>query len=563
MKKKISKIQIARFASQIIFLFLLPGLFTLSFSQVGKLYSSIIKGTFSLSSTLPFLTTMFVTMLVTIIFGRFFCGWMCAFGTMNDILYTISSKVFKIKFKVNEKTDRMLKLLKYVVLIFVLIFVWTLGSTTLNNFSPWNAFAQITNFKSAIFEYTLGFIILALIAVGAMFIERFFCRYLCPLGGIFAVVSKLRFFKINKPNDKCGKCRLCTNKCSMGIDLYKVNKVTSGECINCFKCLDVCPRKNTQLSVADENINPALASSVAIAAFAGLYATSNVVANAVTKNTTTISSSASTAKGQYKDGTYTGTGTGFQPGMNVTVTVKNNKIASIDITSTNDSAGYFDQASKVVPNEIIQAQSTKVDAVSGATRSSNGIMEAVTDALKNAKLSSSSTSSTTTASNNNSTTNSEASNNNNKESNTVNSSSSTTAPASKATNTNNTAAPSSTTNASNNAAPSTTANVSNGSSNNATAPSNTSSKYKDGTYTGVGQGFRPNLKVSVTIKNGKIANIQMLSNEDTPQFFNSAASVVPSEIVQAQSTQVDAVSGATRSSNGIMMAVSDALSNAQ
>lgn len=532
MKKKISKIQIARFASQIIFLLLLPGLFTLSFSQVGKLYSSIIKGNFSLTSTLPFLTTMLVTMLVTIIFGRFFCGWMCAFGTMNDILYTISSKVFKIKFKVNEKTDRMLKLLKYVVLVFVLIFVWTLGNKTLNNFSPWNAFAQITNFKSAIFEYTLGFVILALIAVGAMFIERFFCRYLCPLGGIFAVVSKLRFFKINKPNDKCGKCRLCTNKCSMGIELYKVNKVTSGECINCFKCLDVCPRKNTQLSVADENINPALASSVAIAAFAGLYATSNVVANAVTSNATTISSSssASSSKGQYKDGTYTGTGTGFQPGMNVTVTVKNNKISSIDITSNNDTPGYFDQAAKVIPNEIIQSQSTEVDAVSGATRSSNGIMEAVTDALKNAKLSSSSTSSTTT-SNNNSTTNAETSNDNNTESNAANSSEQN---SSSATNTNNT-----------------------------TAPSSTSSKYKDGTYTGVGQGFRPNLKVSVTVKNGKITNIEMLSNEETPQFFNRAASVVPSEIVQSQSTEVDAVSGATRSSNGIMMAVSDALSNAQ
>lgn len=387
MKNKISKLQIARFISQTIFLFLLPGLFTLSFNEIGKLYSSIIKGNFNFIASLPYLTTMLVTIVTITIFGRFFCGWMCSFGFMNDILYTISSKIFKFKFKVDAKTDRVLKLVKYVVLIFILIFVWTLGISAINNLNPWNAFAQITNFRAAIFTYTLGFIVLALIAIGAMFIERFFCRYLCPLGAVFSIVSKLKLFKINKANEKCGKCRLCTNKCSMGIQLYKVNKVNSGECIACLKCLDVCPRKNTNLSVAGENINPALASSIAIATFAGVYATSTAAASiAIKSNETTINSSIATGavKGQYKDGTYTGEGVGFRPGMQVSVTVKNGNISNIEITSNNDTPGYFDQASSTIPSEIIKAQSTSVDAVSGATRSSNGIMEAVQNALETA-----------------------------------------------------------------------------------------------------------------------------------------------------------------------------------
>lgn len=532
MKNKISKLQIALFVSQTIFLFLLPGLFTLSFNEIGKLYSSIIKGNFNFVTSLPYLTTMLVTIVITIIFGRFFCGWMCSFGFMNDILYTISSKIFKFKFKVDPKTDRILKSVKYVILIFILIFIWTLGISAINNLNPWNAFAQIANFKDAIFTYTLGFVVLALIAVGAMFIERFFCRYLCPLGAVFSIVSKLKLFKINKPNEKCGKCRLCTNKCSMGIELYKVNKVNSGECIACLKCLDVCPRKNTNLSAAGENINPALASSIAIATFAGVYAASTAASNiAIKNNGTAISSSVATGatKDHYKDGTYTGEGVGFRPGMQVSVTVKNGNISNIEITSNNDTPGYFDQASNVIPSEIIKAQSTSVDAVSGATRSSNGIMSAVEDALKNAKLSSTSSEPTT---NSNSTASSQTEQNSDSSNTETQNSSSSNAAASN--------------------------------ENSNTSSSNSSEKtYKDGTYTGVGNGFRPNLKVSVTVKNGKITNIEMLSNEETPRFFDAVSQTVPQEIISSQSTNVDAVSGATRSSNGIMEAVQNALENAK
>lgn len=385
MKNKINKLQIARFISQLIFLFLLPGLFALSFSEIGKFYSSIIKGNFNLISLIASLTAAITTLLASIIFGRFFCGWMCSFGFMNDLLYKISNKIFKFKFKVAERTDKLLKYIKYVILVLIAILIWTLGASSLNVLNPWNAFAQITNFRTAIFQYTLGFIILFIIIIGCMFVERFFCRYLCPLGAIFSLISRFRLFNISKPNDKCGKCRLCTNKCSMGIPLYKTSKVTSGECIMCLKCVETCPRKNTQLNVAGENVNPALASSAALAAIIGVYGITNVANNIVNKNGSSISSSVSTSstKGQYKDGTYTGTGTGFNPGMKVSVTVKNGNISSIEILSNNDTPDYFNQAASTIPNEIIKAQSTSVDAVSGATRSSNGIMAAVSDALKN------------------------------------------------------------------------------------------------------------------------------------------------------------------------------------
>ncbi|NYC93271.1 4Fe-4S binding protein [Clostridium acetobutylicum] len=103
MIKKISKLQIARFISQLIFLFLLPGIFVLAFSQIGILYSNILKGNFDLITLFSSISIAVITLLTTIILGRFFCGWMCSFGFMNDVIYMLSSKIFKTKFKVDEK----------------------------------------------------------------------------------------------------------------------------------------------------------------------------------------------------------------------------------------------------------------------------------------------------------------------------------------------------------------------------------------------------------------------------------------------------------------------------
>lgn len=524
MKSRIQKMQILRIVVQIAFLFLLPGLFTLTFSGIKGIYLSIIKGTFNLAQSYPNMIELFTIIPLTIIFGRFFCGWMCAFGTFNDIIYKMSKYVFKVNYKVNSTTDAVLKYLKYVVLVMLIVFVWTMGSTLFVTSNPWDAFGQITSFPQVISKYTVGFILLVLIGIGAAFIERFFCRYLCPLGAIFGIVSRISIFKISKPNDKCGKCRICTNNCSMGIQLYKVQEQRGKECISCLRCVEVCPRRNTQANILNENVNPALASSIAIAGFGAIYALNSVGGPAVTKYMPVTASMSSVAvagaqQGKYKDGTYKGSADGYQSTIAVTVTVKGSKITDVSVDSINDTPGYYERAQNGIPAEIIKAQSTDVDAVSGATHSSDGIINAVKDALKNATASSS-TSTNTTVTNATSTNNSVSESNVSQTTERVQ---------------NTTAASSSTT---------------------------TQGKYKDGTYTGTADGFRPGLQVEVTVAGGKISSVKIVQINDTPRFYESVVNTVPNEIIQAQSTDVDTVSGATYSSNGIINAVKDAISKA-
>jgi len=387
MKNKIKKIQIFRIVTQIIFIFILPGLFIQTFSQIKNLYVMILNDKFNFMQAYPSFIELITIMLITIVIGRFFCGWFCAFGAFNDFLYIISKNIFKVKFKVDRKLDAVLKYLKYVILLVIVVLCWTMGSTIFQSASPWDAFAQITTFPQVIYSITFGFIILMLIAVGAMFIERFFCRYLCPLGAVFGVVSRVNLFKINKPKADCGKCRLCTNNCSMGLSLYKADAVRGGECINCLKCVETCPRSNTKACIANQQVNPALASTIAIAGFVTVYSVNNVAGTLINKNNLAGSSRISTSVSsiKYKDGTYTGTADGFRPGLEVAVTIKNSKIENIEIVQINDTPRFYQNVINVVPNEIIQAQSTNVDTVSGATYSSRGIINATQAALDQAK----------------------------------------------------------------------------------------------------------------------------------------------------------------------------------
>lgn len=585
MVKKIKKMQILRHIVQLVFFILLPGLYTLTFTELKTVYKMIISGDFHFIKALPALSEFIIVILFTVLMGRVFCGWFCAFGTYNDWIHLIAKNVFKVKFKVNEKVDAALKYVKYGVLLMLLIVTCTLGSNILEGTSPWDAFAQITDFSNVISGLLIGLILLVLITIGAFFVERFFCRYLCPLGAVFSIISKIGILKIDKPTDKCGKCRACTNVCSMGIPLYKNEKVKGGECIECLKCIEICPRKNTVVNIAGEDLNPALASSVAIATFAGVYGLTNLTGAVLTKagissaSSITVSSGIANKTSNYKDGTYTGSGTGFRGGTTtVSVTIQNGQITDIQTVSSQDTQRYYDRASGTVMNEIISSQSTHVDTVSGATFTSEGIISAVEDALNQATNGSSSTS---TSDENNSSSSSSSNGSSDNSGNVASSSDNNVNSNEQSGNTNASSgfdhkggnigganqsgqATNSTSNGASSSSSTNNSSSNNTKSNSSASSSTVSAKYKDGTYTGTGTGFRGGTtEMSVTVAGGKITKVETVSSQDTERFYSYAENSITSEIVSAQSTSVDTVSGATFSSRGIIEAVKNALSKAK
>lgn len=515
--KKEGTFKLFRFVIQIIFLLILPGLFINTFTGIKLIYTSIINGNFNFVENLSQIVEVIVIIPITIVLGRFFCGFICAFGTFSDLIYEFSKKVLKTKYRVENKTDKLLKMIKYVLFGLIILLIWSFSFNKLSDFDPWNVFGMIVNFKDIpnftyIFsEFFVASIILILIVIGSLYIERFFCRYLCPLGAIFSIISFLRIVKINKPRENCGKCMACTKNCKMGIALNESDRVNSNECINCYECSLVCPKNNITNSISEKIISKGATTAVAITAITGLYYVGTIATkdNNIFINETSqdsLSKETNNLKNQYQDGSYEGTGTGFRgEETRISITIKSNIISSIKVISFGDDAPYFDRAYNKISSDIIKSQSTNVDVVSGATYSSLGITNAVNNALEKAKI-----------------------------------------------------------NVDNNKELSTPKNYISSKTENIKNESKIEEKIKDGKYEGSASGFRRGItKVSVQVKEGKISDITILSHGDDAPFFNRVLEPIVTNIIKKQSTKVDVISGATYSSKGIMNAVANALNKAK
>jgi len=507
LKKKISILKIARFIIQLVFLYFFSGLFTLAFTGFKSIYLGLARENFSIANSFTFLAAFTGVVVLSILIGRFFCGWLCAFGTFNDLLYLTSSKIFKKKVKIPPSVDEKLKYIKYIILLEIIIFIWSMNRVPEKSINPWDAFAQLFQIKTMASEMPIAFIFLALITVGAIFIERFFCRYLCPLGAIQAILSKFKIINISKPSEKCGKCQLCTSNCPMGINLSQVEAVESGECISCLKCVDACYRSNPKVVMFKKlNMQWYSSTAAAILVFGFIFWGSKFVKPEAKIGSVSAAEMSKVDEAVFSDGVYTGVGNGYRPNLKVQVKIAKGKISDIKIICHEETKGYYEQAFDIVPKEIIASQSTNVDVVSGATRSSNGIKQAVNDALNKARKDK----------------------------------------------TKNQVVDSQKSDSASTEAENISADVS----------MDKNAKFKDGTYTGVAKGYASGLTVSVTIKDGKISDIKIISHNETPGFYEKAFSTVPKEIIAAQSTDVDVVSGATFSSRGIMAAVKNALEKA-
>lgn len=202
-----------------------------------------------------------------------------------------------------------------------------------------------------------------------------------------------------------------------------------------------------------------------------------------------------------KDGTYKGSANGYGGKVTVNVTVSKKTMTAIDVVSAPGETDSFFQRAKGIIDEMLTAQSTDVDVMSGATYSSNGIIGAVKNALFG------------TESNN------------------------ATAAAANAGNA--------------------------GGSAPSVSKVSESGTWKDGTYTGSGKGFGGTISVKVTVKDGKISAIDVTSaSGETASYFSKAKGIIP-KMISGQTTNVDVASGATYSSNGIITAVRNALSKAE
>jgi polyferredoxin/Pyruvate/2-oxoacid:ferredoxin oxidoreductase delta subunit len=271
--QKIKKHRIIRWFIQLFFL----GLFVFFFIQTRYGVSVSAQNIFFRFDPLIFIVTSIAYRAVitgtllsiiilagTLLFGRFFCGFICPLGTIIDIAdASIGRKI--------EHT-RSLKNIKYMILLFLIVSA-LIGSSFLHFFDPLVITERsLTLIFYPIVTYILGLvfplkhavytetIIATLVFVGILALgviaPRFWCRNLCPLGGLLALLSKFSFFKFTFGTG-CTQCGICEEICPTGAIHAGKEKIDSAECIDCLRCQYECPhyaityRKNLSMVPLD------------------------------------------------------------------------------------------------------------------------------------------------------------------------------------------------------------------------------------------------------------------------------------------------------------------------
>jgi len=177
------------------------------------------------------------TLITTLILGRgLFCGWLCPFGALQELISWISNIIGIKKKEIPEKYYSKLWTIKYFILVSIIGISFISMETA-------STIAEVEPFKTAImrhFNRGLPYVSYAVILLSlSVFMERGFCRFICPLGGSLAVIGKLRITDHLKRRKECGSpCNVCSNSCPVkAIPLQGIDK---GKIImsECFRCLD-------------------------------------------------------------------------------------------------------------------------------------------------------------------------------------------------------------------------------------------------------------------------------------------------------------------------------------
>ena len=190
--------------------------------------------------------------------GRFICGWLCLFGLVQELLYKIPVP----KLKVPRKLDRVLRYLKYgvlLILVFILPFFWRnelgIGEPffckylcpvgTLEGGIPLVLLQE--QLRSTVgFLFWWKFAVMTLVLLSSLFIHRPFCKYLCPLGAFYALFQKVSILRLALDKEKCVSCGKCEKACPM--DVKVTCDPNSMECIRCGVCRKACPKNCIHLA---------------------------------------------------------------------------------------------------------------------------------------------------------------------------------------------------------------------------------------------------------------------------------------------------------------------------
>ncbi|MDO9532303.1 MAG: 4Fe-4S binding protein [Deltaproteobacteria bacterium] len=195
-----------------------------------------------------------VAIVLTLVVGRFFCGFACPLGAINQATGWLARRGLNLAGRVEANRHRRLQSVKYYLLAFLLALAW-IGSVQTGIFDPLPLLYRSVNLallpladnglgglsaepRFVASAWLIGVVFLGVVGLNLV-LPRFFCRFICPLGALFGLLGRFSPWRIGKTADKCGDCCICEEYCEGAC--RPAGTIITGECVMCMNCLDRCP----------------------------------------------------------------------------------------------------------------------------------------------------------------------------------------------------------------------------------------------------------------------------------------------------------------------------------
>ena len=180
---------------------------------------------------------------ISLLLRKAFCSWLCPIGTISEALWKLGRKLLGRSMRLPRWLDLSLRSLKYLLMSFFLLAVAVMSAAAIEQFisGPFGAVAdvQMLNFFRHMGE-TAAAVLILLVGL-SLFIQNFWCRYLCPYGALMGLVALLSPARILRSADPCIDCGKCAKACPSLLPVDQLVTIRSAECTACLECVAVCP----------------------------------------------------------------------------------------------------------------------------------------------------------------------------------------------------------------------------------------------------------------------------------------------------------------------------------
>jgi polyferredoxin len=276
------------------------------FGAIESAYSLLTSNTFVPKVAASSVVLLAAVLLIALVFRRSFCGMICPLGTLQELFGRLGAKLFGRRREVPASVDRPLRYLKYVVLAVFTVWTWAAGELVMRAYDPWATYHHLTS-AELLTTFPVGLAVLGVSLGGSLAYDRFFCKYLCPMGAFLSLISRFSVYKVRREAVACIDCGACDKACPANVTVSKAGTVEDPECINCNECVNSCPAKGA-LEVRPARTGRRLETGVAVGAVAAAF----LLVVGVTTATGTFSWTTKSLTAQAAEAT--AAGAAFDPG---------------------------------------------------------------------------------------------------------------------------------------------------------------------------------------------------------------------------------------------------------